>query len=83
MTDRNDTCGTCRFWDQDEDVRERGICRRDAPRIDASIANRMGRPACYGLWPGTTAYDWCGEHQHRRRTGPTPMQAPSCGETLG
>ena len=69
---RLNRCEKCRFWEETEDFRDLGQCRRHAPQIASSMLRVLqdsedGRFASdldvFGatLWPVTEAVDWCGE----------------------
>lgn len=46
-----DSCQTCRFWKKDTSLN--GLCRRNAPKPDATRFSAR--------WPRTKQDEWCGE----------------------
>lgn len=62
MTDRMDTCSTCRFYQAFPDMvgQGEGQCRKGAPY--AVIIEKQART----MWPAVLVSDWCGEYQPRR-----------------
>jgi hypothetical protein len=61
-------CKTCKWWDWE---RHDGIyvpakCRRFPPVKMRDDEPRIGR----GIWPLTTEFDWCGEHEPDERARP-------------
>lgn len=61
----NDECGNCRFWALYRGSEERGICRKNPPKV-------IGETSMFGTvfstrWPEVKSDSWCGEHQ--KRTG--------------
>lgn len=77
MTERMDTCASCRFFAPYSAPKEvtHGDCRRRAPSLaDHSWTNpncpELGRNAQYVReWPTTRAEDWCGEYELKSSHG--------------
>lgn len=64
------TCGSCRWFDQDNPTDEdnRGRCRRRAPALSING---------HGLWLGVNGDDWCGDYeQYPRRVELVPDEIP-------
>lgn len=65
MSDRKDTCASCRYWDNNAargGVSTTGLCRRraPAPRI---LKEKDDRMRAAPVWPETGSAEWCGEYQ--------------------
>lgn len=67
MTDRMDTCASCRFFKAGPNE-----CRRRAPiHADRSYVNQNnpegGRiPEYVAEWPAVYSSDWCGDYEMKR-----------------
>ena len=58
MAEKSKSCKTCIYWlklDDREGNAAQGRCRRRPPVV-------FEKPTRMGVWPKTTADDWCGEH---------------------
>jgi hypothetical protein len=64
-------CGTCRFWDQDEEDEEHGYCHRYPPQM---VRGREGIVSC---WPETDCEEFCGEWQPEEDQGPPAPPTPN------
>ena len=65
MTDRQDTCGNCKFWFRGEGYKEDanhaiGECRRHSPIADPRA---LGTPLTT-IHPETWNSYWCGDWKH-------------------
>ena len=56
-------CGNCRYWQSLDAAKDRGECRRHAPRLAEPPSPYEKHPL--RVWPSTMAHDWCGEHAPR------------------
>ena len=65
MTERKETCSTCRWWDGD-----RQDCRVNPPTVVA-IDNDE-----YTVWPDTDPDDWCGAWQDKQEPNMAPDRLP-------
>lgn len=73
MSERMDTCASCRFWKYQEGIGDGyGACRRHAPKlIDLSVTRphqvELGRqPAYESAWPMMAGEQWCGDYEAKR-----------------
>lgn len=66
MSDRLDTCGTCRFFARHDS--EQGACRRRGPSvISVTQEDEAGTSTVsMSVWPMIGEKDWCGEYELRR-----------------
>lgn len=62
MSERKETCATCRFWLRNEDARL-GECRRRAPAPATVDTETHDSPpnAWWAYWPVVEETDFCGE----------------------
>ena len=51
-------CKTCRWYDEDEDDKQRGLCRRHIPTVNVYP---MEGQIVWTLFPSVQWDDWCGE----------------------
>lgn len=61
MSEAEQRCENCKFFQMTRDLRDRGECRRNAPIIRFS-ANEEGQIRHRGWWPQVRLTDWCGEY---------------------
>ena len=70
MTERMDTCASCRFYNAFPDmVTPNGQCRHKSPAIfdkswDSPVHGHVVETATE--WPLVMGTDWCGEYEPRR-----------------
>ena len=68
----NQSCGSCRYWQVDEESQGLGLCRFNPPQV--LLSQEEGRiPSA--LWPLTDQHDWCGKFEARRSTTRPRRQA--------
>lgn len=77
----NENCGSCRFWNVDDEEPELGQCRRFPPAPFFKIHdNNTGHPSGFVIDPGEgypeTCFDeWCGEYSCTvAKSLPVPQQ---------
>ena len=68
MTDRMDTCASCRFFKRFPDMvgADEGECRHRSPEVHARLLSLDQAPVYGATWPPVQAVDWCGEYQPKR-----------------
>jgi hypothetical protein len=60
-----DTCQTCQFWGGG-DQPGYSECKRHAPTVFTTLRTDLpGEPWHENVWPRTSNYDWCGDHEPR------------------
>lgn len=57
-------CRECRYWEQEDQLKDTGFCRRYAPRSQNINPVDVGS-SIDALWPRTNGNDWCGEYSER------------------
>ena len=69
-------CKDCKFWDDDEDGTEIGICHYSAPLVrlcfdetSSDDGNPEREDICYykAEWPYTVSKDWCSKFTNRKQ----------------
>ena len=60
-----ETCSLCRYWKQIAGEDSLGECRRFPPMLATDGCVRDGN----GIWPDTSADDWCGEYRSAVKNG--------------
>ncbi len=74
MSERQERCETCRWWDQSETDGTACPCKRYPPVLTASQFPSMSEEDRErGIWPYTESFDWCGEWQRI----PLPLVEPA------
>ena len=63
---RKDTCISCEFWKQDDEIHNQGECRVRSP-VCLVIVEANSTVETH--WPVTDRNDWCGEFKFFRNTG--------------
>lgn len=62
MSERVETCVSCRFWERRIDGYKIGQCRKKAP-------NPSSQDNECAWWPTTGEVDWCGEFKPKQKPG--------------
>ncbi|MEK9809272.1 MAG: hypothetical protein VW362_02415 [Candidatus Nanopelagicales bacterium] len=72
------TCETCRFWLKDKKYEDMGICRRHAPSPQI-LHDEQDEENRWPIYPLTTVWDWCGEHEPTQPAVETVIERSAAG----